>query len=278
MIEREVPPGEKVFSFEQIPAAWTTREILAAYTGAQNEVLSDTLSAALSLESVPVPAQVFRFEPRQLRRLRAIQTAQPNREMWSVNEFQIFSRGMPLLPDGNWRLSANPNPWDVPLAFDNSAVTRWRSWDRAKPGMFIEVDFGKPLLIDEVRLVSRTGRGPNPSGSSRHGCARRMVHINRSTVHFFTFVLETISGKRPSAPWWRAASTICWSRRAHSAPTTSTTIPAAWGIELLARIRRQASLRFEARRSRPSASRSCRQFTACRAPWQRMTIPIRGSA
>ena len=71
MIEREVPPGEKVFSFEQIPAAWTTREILAAYTGAQNEVLSDTLSAALSLESVPVPAQVFRFEPRQLRRLRA---------------------------------------------------------------------------------------------------------------------------------------------------------------------------------------------------------------
>jgi len=154
MIEREVPPGEKVFSFEQIPAAWTTREILAAYTGAQNEVLSDTLSAALSLESVPVPAQVFRFEPRQVRRLRAIQTARPTSGMWSVNEFQIFSRGIPLVPDGSWRLSANPNPWDVQLAFDNSAVTRWRSWDRAQPGMFIEVDFGQPLLMDEVRLVA----------------------------------------------------------------------------------------------------------------------------
>jgi hypothetical protein len=154
LIEREVPPGEKVFSFEQIPAAWTTREILTAYTSAQNEVLSDTISSALSLESVPVQEQMLRFEPRKLRRLRAIQTAQPNREMWSVNEFQVFSQGMPLLPVGNWRLSANPNPWDAALAFDNNAVTRWRSWDRAKPGMYIEVDFGEPLVIDEVRLVT----------------------------------------------------------------------------------------------------------------------------
>src|SRR5262249_31407372 len=122
--------------------------------GAQNEVLSDTLSSALSLESTPMPAQVFRFEPRQMRRLRAVQTAQPVKEMWSVNEFQIFSHGTLLQPDRNWRMTANPNPWDVQLAFDNNAVTRWRSWDRARPGMFIEVDFGEPLLIDEVRLVA----------------------------------------------------------------------------------------------------------------------------
>jgi hypothetical protein len=161
MIEREVPPGERVFSFEQIAGAWTTREIRAAYTGAENEVLSDTLSAALSLESVPLPAQVFRFEPRQLRRLRAIQTARPRSGMWSVNEFQIFSHGMPLRPGGAWRLTANPNPWDAPLAFDNNPVTRWRSWDRARPGMFIEVDFGKPLLIDEVRLVTAPDAPPS---------------------------------------------------------------------------------------------------------------------
>jgi hypothetical protein len=154
MIEREVPPGERVFSFEQIPEAWTTREILATYTAAQSEVLSDTLSAPLSLESLGAAAQIFKFEPRQLRRLRAIQTAQVKREMWSVNEFQIFERGVQILPDANWRLNANPNPWDASLAFDNSTVTRWRSWDRAKPGMFIEVDFGRPVFIDEARLVS----------------------------------------------------------------------------------------------------------------------------
>jgi len=154
MIEREVPPGDKVFSLEQIPEAWTTREILVAYTAAQNEVLSDTLSTALSPDSFPVRTQVFRFEPRQLRRLRAIQTAQPASGMWSVSEFQIFARGTPLVPDGTWRLTASPNPWDAPLAFDNNAVTRWRSWDRAKPGMFLDVEFARPTFVDEVRLVS----------------------------------------------------------------------------------------------------------------------------
>jgi hypothetical protein len=101
-----------------------------------------------------VPQQVFRFEPRQLRRLRAIQTARLESEMWSVNEFQAFSRGMPLRPARSWRMSANPNPWDAALAFDNSAVTRWRSWDGGRPGMYIEVDFGEPLLIDEVRVAA----------------------------------------------------------------------------------------------------------------------------
>jgi hypothetical protein len=154
MIEREVPPGERVFSFEQIGSAWTSREILAGYTGAQNEVLADTLSAGLSLESTPLTAQVLRFESRQLRRLRVVQTGQPDGEMWSVNEVQIFAGGMPLAANRNWRFGANPNPWDLPLAFDNSAVTRWRSWDRATPGMYLEVDFGKPLCVDEVRLVT----------------------------------------------------------------------------------------------------------------------------
>jgi 4-amino-4-deoxy-L-arabinose transferase-like glycosyltransferase len=154
LIERVVPRGEKVFSFEQIPEAWTTREILVAYTGAQNEVLSDTLSTALSPDALPARVQIFRFEPTELRRLRAVQTARASKDMWSVSEFQVFYHGRPLLPDGSWRFNASPNPWDVDLAFDNSAVTRWRSWDRAQPGMFLEADFGRPLWIDEVRLVA----------------------------------------------------------------------------------------------------------------------------
>jgi hypothetical protein len=40
----------------------------------------------------------------------------------------------------------------VQLAFDNSPVTRWRSWEVAFPGMFIDVDFGREESLDEVRL------------------------------------------------------------------------------------------------------------------------------
>jgi hypothetical protein len=72
--------------------------------------------------------------------------------MWSVSEFQILQGGKPLAADGSWRLNANPNRWDVALAFDGNLMTRWRSWQDAAPGMFLEADFGKPKLVDEVRL------------------------------------------------------------------------------------------------------------------------------
>lgn len=152
MIEQDVPRGEKVFSFEQIAEAWTTREILTAYTGAQNEVLRDIMWTPLSPWMYPERTLTFRFDPRPLRRLRAVQTAVSREEMWSISEFEIFARGKPVLPVEGWHISGNPNPWDVPLAFDSRPVTRWRSWQAATPGMFIDIDFGKPVVIDEARL------------------------------------------------------------------------------------------------------------------------------
>jgi len=53
-----------------------------------------------------------------------------------------------------WRLSARPNPWDVQMAFDNSPVTRWRSWEVARPGMFVEVDFGDVQRVGSVMVES----------------------------------------------------------------------------------------------------------------------------
>ena len=56
-------------------------------------------------------------------------------------------------------IKAHPNPWDVSLAFDNSPVTRWRSWRNAKPGMYIEIDFGHPQSIDSVVIETSRDAG-----------------------------------------------------------------------------------------------------------------------
>ena len=154
MIERQVAPGNRVFSFEPIPEAWTTREIVTGPYAAQNEVLADALQTALVSRAYPVQALSLRFLPRLLRRVRAIRTSGSAGEMWSVAEFQLLEGGRPLVPDGKWRMTGNPNSWDVRLAFDGSVVTRWRSWEDAAPGMFVEADFGEPKLIDQVRLIA----------------------------------------------------------------------------------------------------------------------------
>jgi hypothetical protein len=154
MIERQVPPGNRVFSFEPIPRSWTTREIVAAQNAAENEVLADVLRTALVSRLCPMQALDFRFPPILLRRVRAVQAARIAGEMWSVSEFQLRAGGRPLATDGKWHITGNPNPWDVRLAFDANPVTRWRSWEDATPGMFLEVDFGRPKLLDQVSLIT----------------------------------------------------------------------------------------------------------------------------
>jgi putative Ca2+/H+ antiporter (TMEM165/GDT1 family) len=161
MIERQVPPGNRVFSFEPIPVAWTRREIVTGQHAAENEVLTDVLRSALVSDGCPLQALDFRFPPTVLRRVRAVQTARVPEEMWSVAEFRVLEGGRLLAPDRKWKMTGNPNPWYARLAFDGSPVTRWRSWQDAAPGMFLEVDFGESILIDQVTLIS----DPEESGS-----------------------------------------------------------------------------------------------------------------
>jgi hypothetical protein len=156
LIEREVPPGEKVFSFDQIPEAWTTRQVLIGYYSAHNEALTDVLWTAMVPGLCPARALDLYFPPRRLRRLRAIWKGPSDTRMWQISEFKIFSENTPILPDGTWHFNADPNPWDAHFAFDNSLVTRWQSWRAATPGMFLEVGFSEPTRIDQVRLLTTT--------------------------------------------------------------------------------------------------------------------------
>lgn len=184
MIEREVPPRDKVFSFEPIPEAWTAREIIAAQYGAENEALADALRTALVFDMCRMRAVEFRFAPALLQRLRATETAPTSTDMWSVAEFQPLNSGKPVASNGGWRVTANPNPWDARLAFDGSPVTRWRSWEPAKPGMFLEVDFGKPQFVDEASLLVPSGglephvilRGMDANGKWRDLSAHPDIH------------------------------------------------------------------------------------------------------
>jgi hypothetical protein len=85
--------------------------------------------------------------------MRVIQTAQAETsEQWSVHELRFYRGGVELPRRPEWRLRAWPNPWDVQLAFDNSPATRWRSWEVAAPGMYLDVDFGRETTVDEIRM------------------------------------------------------------------------------------------------------------------------------
>jgi hypothetical protein len=154
MIERLVPAGERVFAFTQLADSYTSHEILVGYQAAFNEVLEDIVWTPLFNSFHPTRILTFRFSARELRAVRVVQTEKAQDVQWGVAELRILdgANELPRTPD--WRLRAHPNPFDVQMAFDNSPVTRWRSWQVAEPGMFIQVDFGRAQTADAVVVES----------------------------------------------------------------------------------------------------------------------------
>ncbi len=150
-IEDTTPPGATVFTFGQLPEAYTTRNIRVHYQSASNSVLADILWIPLAPERQPVVRLAFNFPARRLQKIRVVQTARGS-DIWNVTEVRAFRGGRELERSPIWRLRARPNPTDVQLAFDNSPVTRWRSWERIRPGMFLEVDFGREEALDTVAV------------------------------------------------------------------------------------------------------------------------------
>jgi hypothetical protein len=153
MIDDNVPKGARVLAQNGLPDAYTTREIVVGWQAAWNDDLEDTLNMGWNGGSQPARRRIFKFPVRKAQRVRVLQTGVgAPLEQFNVHELRYFFNGAELPRDPLWRLRAWPNPWDVQLAFDNSPATRWRSWEVAWPGMYIETDFGKYQLFDEVTI------------------------------------------------------------------------------------------------------------------------------
>jgi len=159
LIERLVPPGAKVLTFEPLAEAYTSRDVLVAYQSAFNEVARDILFTAMNEEYAPTQRVEFHFPAQAVRRIRVVLAATRGSEPFCMHELRFFHQGaeLPRLPA--WRLRAHPNPWDVQMAFDNSPATRWRSWQRPAPGMFIEAEFGGEQPVDCVRVERSRDQG-----------------------------------------------------------------------------------------------------------------------
>jgi hypothetical protein len=152
LIEEKTEPGSRIFTYSGCAEAYCSREVLVGYYSAFNNLLGDIITTPLTADRPPVWQQRFRFPARELRKVRVVQTASGVGD-WSVSEMRVYQAGSELPRSPEWRLSGYSNRWsDVQLGFDNSPVTRWKSWRAIFPGMYLEVDFGKPQAVDSVLL------------------------------------------------------------------------------------------------------------------------------
>lgn len=154
MIGGVVPSGDRIFAIGQGGRSYLPRELLTGYQAGANEVMQDILWTPVTTGFQPTRSLKFNYPPHEFQKLRVVLKGSERADQWSIAELRIFDGQRELPRDPAWRLTAHPNPWDVQLAFDNSPVTRWRSWQPAAPGMFVEVDFGRKEESSSVIVES----------------------------------------------------------------------------------------------------------------------------
>ena len=155
LIEEKTAPGSTVFTFVPIPEAYTSRHIRVEYQSASNQIAGKILWTAAAPEYAPTWRLRFRFPRRTLRGLRVVETnrgARESEDTWSIHEFRIYDGEHELPRGAAWRLTAQPYPWGIQDAFDNSLVTFWLCNEPLRPGQFVAVDFHGEQAADSVVL------------------------------------------------------------------------------------------------------------------------------
>jgi hypothetical protein len=155
LVEEMVPPNGRTFAFgSAVAESYTSRDIVVGYNSGFGVKIREMLWAPLIPELSELRVQEFRFPARMAHRLRVVQTETHNKTTWSVSELRVFSGDSELPRAPHWRLRADPNPWDVPRAFDNTGITRWNSRTPLEPGQYVEMNFGRAERIDRVIVIS----------------------------------------------------------------------------------------------------------------------------
>jgi len=157
LIRAQAKAGEPVLDLVGAPGAYFDAVAIAPWQSARGGRALEALEAAASSEPDVFHAVEARWAPAPVSalRLRLVDDA----PSWSIQEVRVLSAGRALGANLRWRLRALPNPWESPLAFDRNAVSQWATRGRVAAGSFLEVDFGRPELLDGVTLLTPRSEG-----------------------------------------------------------------------------------------------------------------------
>jgi hypothetical protein len=193
MVERLVPPQGRVFTFNAVPLAYTSREVLVAWEASSNEAIKDMLLMPLRPEMKPEWRWRFNFPRKRVTAVRVVETGRDPGAQWSVGELHVFDSGREVTLTG---LTAHPNPWDAGWAIDRNPLTRWRSLEPMRPGMYLEARFGEAREIDAVAL---------DCAHDQWGMQLR-VEAEESPGHWQLLPADPVQSEDPPPPDLRAAA------------------------------------------------------------------------
>lgn len=212
LLPQNTKPDDITFTLVGVPNCYKDRTLIDTWESALAERLVDTLETApwiydLRAEWPEGPFRALRFRLNE-----------GSAHEWSMNNIRVYSGANLVHSNPDWILTAWPNPWESPIAFDENLASRWRTW-RARPaGSFLQVDFGRPERLNAADLYTREPAystlrieiyGQAPDGnwkllSANQPQVVRDVDARREATHFLktsgvSYIMAPIAG--PPGLW-----------------------------------------------------------------------------
>ena len=162
VVRAHVPRGERMLDLYGVPYSYAGTVPVGSLPSSE----FDNLAGALELAARPETDTIYEAQarwPLDFTRALRVRLDQPPSGRWSVNEIELTCAGERMPASAYWTLDAWPNPWDAPHAVDRNDVSRWNTWQKAEPGMFVEVRFDKPIPLDGATVVFSRPDGPHHS-------------------------------------------------------------------------------------------------------------------
>jgi hypothetical protein len=153
MIERGTPPDSRTLALTSVANAYLDRDVEVTWHSAEGDTLLDSLRLAGIYTKTPTLDARIAWPAQAVRALRFRKT-QADENEWDIAEIQFFNGDYRVFNSPQWSLSGWPNRWEGPLAFDGNLVTRWRTWQPVRSGMYFEVDFDHPQSLSGAVVVT----------------------------------------------------------------------------------------------------------------------------
>ena len=152
ILDKRIPPGGRVFCYACPAQAYTLRDISLYYVTLESRALGDMLWTPMESGRQPLKQIALSFAPLITTRLRVtLRQSRPD-EVWDVSEMRILREGREIPRSSRWKISASPDPWEAPFAFDNNPVSKWSVEKFGARDAYLEVEFDAPTTVDSVLL------------------------------------------------------------------------------------------------------------------------------
>jgi hypothetical protein len=155
MVEAHTQPSDRIFDLYGLQMVLVDREAVGSYQTSVGDNLFTGFQVALFPDRGLLYDQRASFAEQPLKAIRIRQTTLTS-QIWSIHELELFRGERKVSNSRRWLLDAWPNSWEAPLALDQNVVSRWRTWEAARPGMFYEIQFDRPEILSGVNVVGRS--------------------------------------------------------------------------------------------------------------------------